>query len=97
VGTLTSKSIDLVKASHRHKVNIAYIQETKWVESKAREVYGFKLWYSGDTRARNGVTILLDKELTDQVVEVRRKSDSIMSIKLVAGAEVLNVICVYTP
>jgi len=31
------------------------------------------------------------------VVEVRRNSDRIMSIKLVFGAEVLNVICVYAP
>jgi len=28
---------------------------------------------------------------------VRRKSDCIMSIKLVLGAKVLNVICVYAP
>ena len=48
-------------------------------------------------RARNGARILVDKELTDQVVEVRCKSDRVMSIKLVAGTEVLNVICVYAP
>ena len=28
---------------------------------------------------------------------MRRKSDRIMSIKLVLGEEVLNVICVYAP
>ena len=33
----------------------------------------------------------------DRVVEVRRKSDRIMSIKLVTGLEVLIVICVYAP
>ena len=37
VGTLTSKSIELVQALHRDKVNIAYIQETKWVRAKAHE------------------------------------------------------------
>ena len=55
------------------------------------------LWYSGGTKARNGVGILVEKELIDRVVEMRRKSDHIMSIKLVLGAEVLNVICVYAP
>jgi len=55
------------------------------------------LWYSGSTRARNEVDILVEKELIDRVVEVRRKSDRIMSIKLVLGTEVLNVICVYAP
>jgi len=97
VGTLTSKSIELVKVLSRRKVNIAYIQETKWAGSKAREIDRFKLSYSSGTRARNGVGILVDKGLTDLVVEVRRKSDCIMSIKLVAGAEVLTVICVYAP
>ena len=60
--------------------------------SKAREIVRFKLWYSSGTRARNGVGILVDKELTDHVVEVSRKSDRIISVKLVVEAEVLNVI-----
>ena len=47
VGTLTSKSIELVQALHRHKVNKACIQETKWVGVKAREIDGYKLWYLG--------------------------------------------------
>jgi len=55
------------------------------------------LWYSGGSRARNGVGILVEKELIDRVVEARRKSDRIMYIKLVMGVEVLNVICVYAP
>jgi len=42
---------------------------------KAREVDGYKLWYLGSTKARNGVSILVGKELVDFVVEVRRKSD----------------------
>jgi len=33
----------------------------------------------------------------EQVVEVRRKSDRILSIKLVVGSEVLNVVSVYAP
>jgi len=55
------------------------------------------LWYSGGTRARNGVGILVEKELIDRVVEVRHKNDRVMSIKLVQRAEVLNVIYVYAP
>jgi len=30
-------------------------------------------------------------------MELRRKSDRIMSIKLVVGSEILNVVSVYTP
>jgi len=38
---------------------------------------------------------LVDKKLVDDIVEVRCKSDRIMSIKLVVGVKILNVNCVY--
>ena len=40
---------------------------------------------------------MVDKELTNRVVEVRCKSIRITPIKLLVKAEVLNVICVYAP
>ena len=66
------------------------------VGAKAR-VDGYKLWYSGSDRVRNRVGVLVDKELVDLVVEVRRKSDRIMAIKVAVGAEILNVISIYAP
>ena len=47
VGTLTSKSIELVQALHRRKVSTPCIQETKWLGAKACEIDDYKLWYSG--------------------------------------------------
>ena len=44
IGSLTGKSIELIKALHRRKISIACIQETKWVGAKAKEIDGFKLW-----------------------------------------------------
>jgi len=64
---------------------------------KAREVDGYKLWYSGSIKARNGVGTLVDKELVDFVVEERRKSDRIMTIKVLVGSNILNVVSVYAP
>ena len=63
IRTLTGKSIELVKSLHRRKVSIACVQETKWVGAKAREIDGFKLWYSGSAKAKNGVGILVVKDL----------------------------------
>ena len=97
IGSLTGKSIELVKILRRRRINIACIQETKWVGAKAREIDGYKLWYSGVKRTTNGVGILVKGDLVGHVVEVRRKSDRIMSIKLVVGSEVLNVVSVYAP
>ncbi|KAL3353178.1 hypothetical protein AABB24_020929, partial [Solanum stoloniferum] len=75
----------------------ACVQETRWVGAKAREVDGFKLWYSGGSRDRNGVGILVDGDLREQVVEVRRISDRLMTIKLVIGGCTLSVISAYAP
>ncbi len=38
VGSLTGKLMELVDTLKRRRVNIAYIQETKWVEQKSKEV-----------------------------------------------------------
>jgi len=97
IGSLTDKSIELVEALHRRKISIACIQEAKWVGAKAKEIDGYKLWYSGFKRTTNGVEILVERDLVEQVLEVRRKSDRIMSVKLVVGSEILNVVSVYAP
>ena len=41
--------------------------------------------------------ILVAKELVDFVVEVRRKSDRIMTIRVVVGSEILNMVSVCAP
>jgi len=67
------------------------------VGAKAKEIDGFKLWYSGFKRATNGVGVFVKRELVEKVVEVRRKTDLILSIKLVVGSEFFNVVSVYAP
>lgn len=41
----------------------------------------YKLWYSNGVRIRNKVGILADCELREEVVEVRRINDRMMTIK----------------
>ena len=67
---------------HRRRISIAYVQETKWVDAKVKEIDGYKLWYSGLNKAKNGVSILVGRDLVEQVVDVRHKSDHIISVKL---------------
>jgi exonuclease III len=57
----------------------------------------FKLWYTGKERSRNGVGILIDKSLKNEVVAVRKQGDMIIMIKLIFGDLVLNVISAYAP
>nr|XP_016508532.1 PREDICTED: craniofacial development protein 2-like [Nicotiana tabacum] len=97
IGTLTGKSIELAKILQKRKVNIACVQKTRWVGSKARNADGYKLWYSRGVKRKNGVGILVDRELRESVVEVRNVSDRLMAIKLVVGRSTLNVISAYAP
>ena len=75
------------------------LQETKWIGEKARLIgeWGHKLWYIGRDRNRNGIGIILDRQLVDEVVDVRRKGDKILLIKLILGDKTVNVINIYTP
>jgi exonuclease III len=59
----------------RRRVNILYVQETKWKGQNAKEVEdtGFKLWYTGTTTNKNGVGIVLDKILKDGVVDIKQQ------------------------
>ena len=43
IGSLTGKSIELVRILHRRRISIACVQETRWVGAKAKEIDGFKL------------------------------------------------------
>ncbi|XP_019253934.1 PREDICTED: uncharacterized protein LOC109232632 [Nicotiana attenuata] len=85
----------MAKILQNRRVNIACVQETRWVGSK--DVDGYKLWLSGVVKGKNGVGILADRELRESVVEVRWVNDILMAIKVVVGGSTLNVISAYAP
>nr|XP_016487121.1 PREDICTED: craniofacial development protein 2-like [Nicotiana tabacum] len=89
IGTLTGKSIELAKILHKRKINIACVQETR--------ADGFKLWYSERVRGKNKVGILVDKDLRELVIEVKRVNDMLMAIKIVVGGYTLNIVSAYAP
>jgi hypothetical protein len=99
IGTLTGKTRELVDTMIRRRISIACLQETKWVGEKAREIEdtGYKLYYTGKDRHRNGVGIIVDKHLKDSVVTVTRKGDRIILVKLVIGESIVNIISAYAP
>ncbi|XP_047263693.1 craniofacial development protein 2-like [Capsicum annuum] len=93
IGTLQ----EVVKILRKRRVSIACVHETKWKGTKERDSDGYKLWYTGSMRHRNGVGILVDKDLREQVVEVKRVSERLISIKLVSGGSSVNIISAYAP
>ena len=55
-------------------VDVLCVQETQWKGAKARFIEdGNKIWYCGSDSKRNGVGIIMKKDLVDRVVEVWRR------------------------
>ncbi|KAK3568596.1 hypothetical protein QTP86_010286 [Hemibagrus guttatus] len=82
----------------RRKVDILCVQETSWKGSKARSIgAGFKLFYYGVDSKRNGVGVVLKEEIVRNVLEVKRVSDRVMSLKLEIEGVMLNVVSGYAP
>ncbi|KAK3554668.1 hypothetical protein QTP70_032673 [Hemibagrus guttatus] len=66
--------------------------------SKARSIgAGFKLFYYGMDSKRNGVGVVLKEEFVINVLEVKRVSDRVMSLKLEIEGVMLNVVSGYAP
>lgn len=54
----------------RKKVNIVFLQETKWVGVKSREIEN--IWYRlGKENYINGIGITVHKKLKDNVVHIK--------------------------
>ncbi|KAM7489846.1 hypothetical protein LguiB_027330 [Lonicera macranthoides] len=99
IGTLTGKSMEIVDTMIRRRINFMCLQETKWVGAKAKELdtSGFKLWYTGKVKSRNGVGIIVDKWWKKDIVDVKRVGDRILALKFVVEQDTFNVISAYAP
>lgn len=56
----------------------------------------FKLFYHDVAGRRNEVGVVLKKQYVKSVLEVKRVSDRVMSMKLEAEGEMMNVVSEYT-
>ncbi|KAK3560243.1 hypothetical protein QTP86_004004 [Hemibagrus guttatus] len=95
---IEGKGRELADVMERRKVDILCVQETRWKGSKARSIgAGFKLFYYGVDSERNGVGVVLKEEFVRNVLEVKRVSDRVMSLKLEFEGVMLNVVSGYAP
>ena len=51
-------------------------------------------YYHGTCRARNGIVIILSKVWQDKILEIKRISDRILTMKVVSVNTMLNIISV---
>lgn len=80
----------------RRNIDTVCLQETRG--GKAQKLgKGCKLLYSGGDGTRNGVGIVMGRDLKDKIVTVKRIGDSISSIKLALEKEFVHVISACSP
>ena len=58
---------------------------------------GFKLFYHGVDGKKNGVGVILKEDFANSVLEVKRISDRIISVKLVIEGSMMTVVSAYAP
>ena len=97
IRTLTEKSREIADLVERRRVDILCLQETRWTGKKSKDLAGgHKLIYNGQT-GKNGVAIVLAKDIRETLVQVKRRSERVMSIKMSEGKTTVTVISVYAP
>ncbi|XP_066969277.1 uncharacterized protein [Macrobrachium rosenbergii] len=96
---MTGRGRELADLMGKKKVDVLCVQEMRWKGNKAKGLGdGYKLYYSGaNKQGRNEVGIVLSGELKNTVIEVQRKNDSIIRLKMCFGGEILNIISAYAP
>ena len=57
----------------------------------------YKFWFKDNSEGTNGVGILVKHELAENIIEVSRYSDRLMSIKAVLGDSAWHVFSLYAP
>ena len=98
IGTMTGRGRELADMMERRNVDILCLQESKWKESKARNIGGRrKIFYNGADERKNGIGIVLREELAESVLEVKRVSDKLMAMKLEVNGSILNIVSAYAP
>ncbi|KAK3511968.1 hypothetical protein QTP70_027665, partial [Hemibagrus guttatus] len=97
--TSPKRSLIAQRDAFRRSISMDQRSSTaKWKGSKARSIgAGFKLFYYGVDSKRNGVGVVLEEEFVRNVLEVKRVSDRVMSLKLEIEGVMLNVVSGYAP
>ena len=93
--------MEVCEELRKRKVDVCGLQEVRWKNEGTRflGVFGrrYKLWWSGNSSGIGGVGILIKEEISEKVVNVRRKSDRVMVVVLAFGKQVIRVISAYGP
>ena len=98
IGTMTGRGRELADMMEQRNVDILCLQETRWKGSKTKNIGGgCKIFYNGAYGRKNGIGIVLREELAESILEVKRVSDRLMTMKLEVNGSILNIVSAYAP
>ena len=90
VGSMSGRGTEVCEELRKRRMDVCCLQEVRWRGQGARFIgvkgRRYKLWWSGDSDTR-GVGVLVKEELCEKVVEVRRRSDRVMTVVMALEEE----------
>ena len=82
----------------RRKIDIACIQETRWKGARARDIgEGYNMFYHGYNTKKNRVAIVVGEKWRDNLLEINRISDRLITAKMLIGTININIVSAYAP
>ena len=101
IGSMSGRGTEVCEELRKTRMDVCSLQEVGWrgqgawfLGMKGRR---YKLQWSGNSDGTGGVGVLVKEELCEKVVEVRRRSELVITVVMVLEEEVLRIICVYGP
>ena len=90
--------MEVVEMMKRRKMEVLCVQETKWKGDRARQMAeGYKMLHAGGDGRSNGVGIIVNVEISKEVVRVERWQGRIIAVWMMIRQHMVCVICVYGP
>ena len=99
LGILMGRRGEVCEELRKRMIDVCCFQEVRWRGQGARMLGmkggRYKLWWSGKEDGVGGVGVIVMEEQCEDVVEVRRASDRVMTVGVVFEEDVLWLTCGY--
>jgi exonuclease III len=96
--SLNGRIEEIIDIMKQQKLDIIGCSETKWKGNGAKDLReGYRLWWSGGKKGRNGVAFVTNEKSTIRVIDVENINDRMIKLKMDIGNEYMEIIQVYAP
>ena len=98
VGTMEGNALEVVGTMKGRKMEVLCVHETKWKGDRTRHITeGYNMLHAGENDRSNGVGIIVNEEISKEVVRVERWQGRIIAVWMMIRQQLVCVICVYGP